>query len=123
FIPHYANVKFFQLDHFHLLRTRVSKKKVRLYNLTINPVFCSIEPPEDFSGLWVNYFITGMVSSATNYQNGLKHGIEIKYSHNGEKFLQREYGEGKIRKIYSFENGKLVEENITILLIEGESME
>src|SRR5690606_22138593 len=40
FIPHYANVKFFQLDHFHLLRTRVSKKKVRLYNLTINPVFC-----------------------------------------------------------------------------------
>lgn len=120
FIPNYDNVKFYQLDHFHLLMTEISKKKVTIKSLTINPIFFNFEPNETYTGKWVTYYITGSVSKESEYTNCIKHGTEIIYNWNGQKSWMKLYENGDAMKLFSFKDGQMQEASLELLEVELE---
>jgi len=120
YVPNFSNVKFYQLDNLHLLRVELFKKKVILKELTISPIMIPLTSPDNYTGLWKTYFINGSVSCVTEYLNGVKHGVEIIYNWKGEKSWLKNYENGKVIKLYSFDDGEIFEEDLEILEIEGE---
>jgi len=110
--PNYKDVKFYQLDHFHIIRTKIRKKKVKIEDLRINPVFFSIPPEEAFTGIWYNYFIHGRVSSSTEYVKGKKEGMEFIYSSEGELYWAKKYNNNELVEFYRVDNGVWISESL-----------
>ncbi len=118
--PNFSNVKFYKLDHFHTLRVEVYKKKVKLKELAISLEFFPVDPGDHYTGVWKTYYISGSVHSATEYLNGIKNGTAIIYSMHGDISWVKNYDNGEVTKLYRSKEGKMVEEDLDILDVEGE---
>jgi len=120
YAPNYSNVKFYQLDHFHLLKVELFKRKVKLKELTISPIFFNIDPNKTYTGTWKTYYITGSINSECKYVNGIKNGVEILYNWKGEQTWIKSYINGKVVKLLKNVNGDMVETDLKSLEIEAE---
>ena len=65
----------------------------RKLNHSIKQVW--VEPPKDFTGKWITYFVNGQKSDETNYQHGKFIGEFISYHDNGVRCVVQHYENGE----------------------------
>lgn len=53
-----------------------------------------VDPPADFTGVWVTYWMNGQVSYERHYQNGLLEGVNTGFYPNGAKSIVISYHNG-----------------------------
>jgi hypothetical protein len=70
-------------------------KPKKLMSATIERDFQQIwaQPPKDYSGLWINYFVNGQKSQEIQYRNGVYFGEFISYRSDGSRALVLHYDE------------------------------
>ena len=68
-----------------------------------------VEPPKDFTGKWITYFINGYKNHEINYQAGRYFGEFMSFSDNGAKSVVQHYAEAGIfgEEIGYFPSGQL----------------
>lgn len=53
-----------------------------------------VEPPSNFTGTWVTWYVNGQKSHEIEYKNGKPHGSSIAYYDNGQKCYQHHFRDG-----------------------------
>ncbi len=114
-IPNYDNIKIFRLDHFFLIYVKLNKKRTKgkIIEFFMRPEFFNIAPPENYSGLWKIYNITGLLASETSYKNGKMDGVQTIYRNDGSTSWSKLYIEGEIQFQRGYDKfGELTSERI-----------
>jgi len=93
-----AYILSYRLDDAWQLNCRFSKKDGVLFDrkleLSLRTVW--VEPPTNFTGMWVTYRANGQTNCQIDYDKGKWHGAFISYYANGSKAVVQHYDHGVI---------------------------
>jgi hypothetical protein len=93
-----AYILSYRLDDAWLLNCWFSKKGGVLSERKLEQSFRSVwvEPPTNFTGMWVTYHPNGQTNCQIDYDKGKWHGAFISYYTNGSKAVVQHYDHGVI---------------------------
>ena len=114
-IPNYDNIKIFRLDHLFVIYVKLNKKRTKgeIFRFFRQPEFFYIELPENYSGLWKIYDVSGRIASETSCKNGKMDGVQTIYRNDGSTAWSKLYIKGEIQFQRGYSKfGKLTSERI-----------